>query len=58
MIDNSAVDVYQPDICYLGGIERTLRIVRMAAESGKMITPHTTILSLVKIFSLHLTGGG
>jgi len=56
MIDNDTVDVYQPDICYLGGIERTLRVVRMAAAAGKIITPHTANLSLVTIFTLHLMG--
>ncbi|MFT5506109.1 MAG: L-alanine-DL-glutamate epimerase-like enolase superfamily enzyme [Gammaproteobacteria bacterium] len=56
MIDNSVVDIYQPDICYLGGIERTLRVVKMAADAGKIITPHAANLSLVTIFTLHLMG--
>ena len=58
MIDNNAVDIYRPDICYLGGIERTLCVVRMAAESGKMITPRTAELMLATNFTLRLTGGG
>jgi len=40
MIDNDTVDIYQPDICYMGGIERTLRVVKMAADADKIITPH------------------
>ncbi len=56
MIDNDTVDVYQPDICYMGGIERTLRVVKMAEDAGKIITPHTANLSLVTIFTLHLMG--
>jgi L-alanine-DL-glutamate epimerase-like enolase superfamily enzyme len=56
MIDNDIVDVYQPDICYLGGIERTLRVVKMAAEAGKIVTPHAANLSLVTVFTLHLMG--
>ncbi len=56
MIDNDTVDVYQPDICYMGGIERTLRVVKMAADAGKTITPHAANLSLVTIFTLHLMG--
>jgi L-alanine-DL-glutamate epimerase-like enolase superfamily enzyme len=56
MIDNDTVDVYQPDICYMGGIERTMRVVKMAAAAGKIITPHTANLSLVTIFTLHLMG--
>ena len=56
MIDNDTVDVLQPDICYMGGIERTLRVVKMAADAGKIITPHAANLSLVTIFTLHLMG--
>lgn len=56
MIDNDTVDVYQPDVCYMGGMERTLRVVNMAADAGKIITPHTANLSLVTIFTLHLMG--
>ena len=32
MIDMRAVDIVQPDILYLGGICRTLRVVKMAAR--------------------------
>lgn len=56
MIDNDTVDIYQPDVCYMGGIERTLRVVEMAQQAGKTITPHTANLSLVTIFTLHLMG--
>ena len=56
MIDNSTVDIYQPDVCYMGGIERTMRVVEMARQAGKTITPHTANLSLVTIFTLHLVG--
>ena len=56
MIDNDTVDVYQPDICYMGGIERSMRVVAMAAAAGKTITPHAANLSLVTIFTLHLMG--
>jgi len=56
MIDNGTVDVYQPDICYMGGLERSLRVVDMAAKAGKTITPHSANLSLVTIFTLHLMG--
>ena len=56
MIDNNTVDIYQPDVCYMGGIERTMRVVKMAEQSGKTITPHAANLSLVTIFTLHLVG--
>ena len=34
MIEMHVVDVVQPDVMYMGGIARTLRVVRMAAEAG------------------------
>jgi L-alanine-DL-glutamate epimerase-like enolase superfamily enzyme len=33
-IDMRAVDVVQPDVCYLGGINRTLKVVEMAKQAG------------------------
>jgi L-alanine-DL-glutamate epimerase-like enolase superfamily enzyme len=56
MIDSRVVDVVQPDICYLGGIARTLRVARMAQAAGLPCTPHSANLSLVTIFTLHLMG--
>lgn len=56
MIDARIVDVVQPDICYLGGMERTLRVVKMAQAAGLPCTPHSANLSLVTIFTLHLMG--
>ncbi|NKB61534.1 MAG: mandelate racemase/muconate lactonizing enzyme family protein [Gammaproteobacteria bacterium] len=56
MIESEVVNVFQPDVCYMGGIERTLRVVEMAKKKGKIITPHAANLSLVTIFTLHLMG--
>ncbi|WP_121062623.1 mandelate racemase/muconate lactonizing enzyme family protein [Chachezhania antarctica] len=54
MIDGRIVDVLQPDICYLGGISRTLRVARMAETAGMPVTPHAANLSLVTLFTMHL----
>ena len=54
MIDMRAVDIVQPDILYLGGICRTLRVARMAQEAGLPVTPHCANLSLVTLFTMHL----
>lgn len=54
--DLDVVDVYQPDICYLGGISRTLKVCKMVERLGKPITPHAANLSMVTIFTLHLLG--
>jgi len=54
MLGLRAVDVAQPDVCYLGGLTRTLRVAQMAAEAGLPVVPHSANLSLVTVFSLHL----
>ncbi len=54
MIDMRAVDIAQPDILYLGGICRTLRVCRMAEAAGMAVTPHCANLSMVTLFTMHL----
>lgn len=54
MIDGRIVDVLQPDVCYLGGLSRTLRVARMAEAAGLPVTPHCANLSLVTLFTMHL----
>ena len=56
LIAMGAVDIVQPDICYLGGLSRTLRVVRMAQAAGLPCTPHSANLSLVTLFTMHLLG--
>jgi len=34
MIRMRAVDIVQPDVCYVGGLTRALRVARMAADAG------------------------
>jgi L-alanine-DL-glutamate epimerase-like enolase superfamily enzyme len=54
MIEMRAVDIVQPDILYLGGICRTLRVARMAETAGLPVTPHCANLSMVTLFTMHL----
>ncbi|MDH3714419.1 MAG: mandelate racemase/muconate lactonizing enzyme family protein [Gammaproteobacteria bacterium] len=56
LIDMHAVNVVQPDICYLGGIVRTLKVADMAAQTGLPCTPHCANLSMVTLFTMHLLG--
>jgi L-alanine-DL-glutamate epimerase-like enolase superfamily enzyme len=56
MVAMRAVDVLQPDICYLGGIDRTLQVAEYAREAGLACTAHSANLSLVTVFTLHLMG--
>ena len=54
MVEMGAVDIFQPDVMYLGGICRTLRVCRMAEAAGRPITPHCANLSMVTLFTMHL----
>ncbi len=56
MIDLRVVDVVQPDVMYMGGLSRALRVARMAAAAGLPCTPHSANLSLVTICTMHLLG--
>jgi L-alanine-DL-glutamate epimerase-like enolase superfamily enzyme len=54
MIDMRAVDVVQPDICYIGGLSRALQVADMASIAGIPCTPHAANLSMVTVFTLHM----
>lgn len=56
IIQGPVVDVAQPDVMYLGGLTRTLKVVQMAAAAGLPCTPHCANLSLVTICTMHLLG--
>ncbi len=57
MIDMRAVDVVQPDICYVGGLSRALRVAGMAQEASLPCTPHSANLSMVTLFTMHFLKG-
>lgn len=54
VLQSGTVNIAQPDVCYLGGISRTLRVVAMAEEYGLPVTPHCANQSLVTLFTAHL----
>jgi L-alanine-DL-glutamate epimerase-like enolase superfamily enzyme len=56
IIDLRAVDIIQPDVCYLGGLTRTLQIADMAARAGLPCTPHSANQTMVTLFTMHLLG--
>jgi L-alanine-DL-glutamate epimerase-like enolase superfamily enzyme len=51
-----AVDIAQPDICYIGGLTRALRAASMAEKAGLKCVPHSANLSMVTVFTLHMMG--
>jgi L-alanine-DL-glutamate epimerase-like enolase superfamily enzyme len=55
-MEMGAVDVAQPDILYIGGVERMLEAARLAAAAGLPVTPHSANQSLVTVFTLHVMG--
>ncbi|MBS36814.1 MAG: mandelate racemase [Thiotrichales bacterium] len=54
MVDLRAVNIIQPDVCYLGGMVRTLRVAEMGHQAGLPCTPHCANLSMVTLFTMHL----
>lgn len=56
LIEQRAFDIVQPDIGYVGGLTRALKVAAMAQEAGLPCVLHSANLSLVTVFSLHLMG--
>jgi len=56
MMAMKAVDIAQPDICYIGGLTRALRAAAMAEKAGLKCVPHSANLSMVTVFTLHMMG--
>lgn len=54
MIAMRAVDIVQPDICYVGGLTRAWRVAKMAEAAGLVTKPHAANVSLVTVFTMHL----
>jgi len=54
MIRLHAVDILQPDLCYVGGFTRAWRVARMAHEARRLVVPHSSHLAPITLFSLHL----
>jgi len=54
MIRMRAVDIVQPDILYVGGLTRALRVAAMAAEAKMPCVPHSANLAMVTLFTMHL----
>ncbi len=53
MIDDKVVNIIQPDLCYIGGLTRSLQVAKMAEEAGLPCTPHAANLSMVTLFTMH-----
>jgi len=56
IIGMRAVDIVQPDICYIGGLTRALCVAEWAAEAELPCVPHSANRSMVTVFTLHMMG--
>jgi L-alanine-DL-glutamate epimerase-like enolase superfamily enzyme len=56
IINTRTFDIVQPDICYVGGLTRALRVAALADDPGLACVLHSANLSLVTVFSLHMMG--
>lgn len=54
MISMHAVDIVQPDICYIGGLSRALEVAKLAQYAGMTCTPHAANHSMVTVFTMHM----
>ncbi len=54
MVRERVVDIVQPDVCYIGGMSRAMRVASLAREAGMSCTPHSANVSMVTVFTLHL----
>lgn len=54
MIAMRAVDIIQPDILYIGGLTRAMRVAQMGADANLPCTPHCANLSMVTLFTMHM----
>ena len=53
IINRNIVNIVQPDVMYMGGLTRSLKIAKMAEEKNIPCTPHAANLSLVTMCTMH-----
>lgn len=54
MFKIQSINMAQPDIGYVGGVTRLMRVAKMAEDAGIPVIPHCANHSLLAIFSLHV----
>ena len=53
MVNRKIVNIFQPDVMYLGGLTKALKVAKIIEKGGFTCTPHTANLSLVTICTMH-----
>ena len=54
MVERKIVNIFQPDVMYLGGLTRTLKVAKIIEKGDFICTPHAANLSLVTMCTMHL----
>jgi L-alanine-DL-glutamate epimerase-like enolase superfamily enzyme len=54
LINQRVVDIIQPDVCYIGGVSRAMKVAQLADLAGIPCIPHSSGRSLTAIFTAHL----
>ena len=54
MIDRKIVNIFQPDVMYMGGLTRIHKLANLINKAGFICTPHSANLSLVTVCTMHL----
>ncbi len=53
LLAHDGIDIVQPDNYYFGGLIRSMKVARMAAAFGKIITPHMSGGGLGYLYNIH-----
>lgn len=53
MVANDALQIFQPDLFYFGGLIRSIKVARMAEAVSKPCTPHMSAWGLGSLYMLH-----
>ena len=53
MIKRKIVNIFQPDVMYMGGLTKALKVAKLIEKGGFICTPHTANLSLVTVCTMH-----
>ena len=54
MIEQQAVDILQPDVCYAGGLARAMEMATMAEQADLLVVPHSANRTMVLLAAIHL----
>lgn len=54
MAKNDAIQVFQPDQFYFGGLIQSIKVARMAEAAGKLCQPHISGSGLGYLYMMHL----